>query len=59
MKSLIENGNLFIARPPLYKIKKGKDEMYLMDDTELQVSLIKFGIKEIKFKTAFGTTFQK
>ena len=58
MRSLIENGNLFIARPPLYKIKKGKDELYLMDDTELQVSLIKFGINETKFKTAFGTTFQ-
>ena len=41
-----------------YGSKKGKDEMYLMDDTELQVSLIKFGIKETKFKTAFGTSFQ-
>ncbi len=59
MKSLISNGNLFIARPPLYKIKKGKDEMYLMDDAELQKSLISFGIKNKIFKTAFKTKFKK
>ena len=59
MRGLIENGNLYIARPPLYKIKRGKDELYLMDDNELYQELINYGSKDFIFKTAKGTTFEK
>ena len=35
MKKLIDNGHVFIAQPPLYKIKKGKSQKYLIDDDAL------------------------
>jgi DNA gyrase subunit B len=35
MKPLLENGYIYIAQPPLYKVKRGKKEMYLQTDTDM------------------------
>ena len=46
LPELIENGYLFIAQPPLYKIKKGKQERYLKDDQELSDYLLQEAIND-------------
>lgn len=45
---LVEGGNLYIGQPPLYRVKKGKSEKYLKDDTALEDYLIDLGVGEMK-----------
>src|SRR5690349_13346186 len=43
---LIERGHIYIAQPPLYKIKRGKQESYVKDDNELNALLLNTALEE-------------
>ncbi|MEG0051071.1 MAG: DNA topoisomerase (ATP-hydrolyzing) subunit B [Terrisporobacter sp.] len=46
MRDLIDKGHVFIAQPPLYKVKKGKTEKYTYSDAELEQVLVEIGGKD-------------
>ncbi|MDR0993236.1 MAG: DNA gyrase subunit B, partial [Verrucomicrobiota bacterium] len=48
MPQLIEQGYLYIAQPPLYKIKRKKQERYIDNDRHLSQVLIELGMEEVK-----------
>jgi DNA gyrase subunit B len=51
MPSLIERGHLFIAQPPLYKVKRGQTERYLKDEKGLEDYLIGEGLEDAVLMT--------
>ena len=48
MVQIIEGGHLYIGQPPLYRVKKGRQERYLKDDAALQSYLIELGVEGVR-----------
>jgi DNA gyrase subunit B len=54
MGQLIDNGNIYIAQPPLYKVARGKSEQYVKNERGLEDYLISTGIEDAVLRLASG-----
>ena len=54
MPEIIERGYLYIAQPPLYKVMRGKTEMYLKDDEALENFLVEAGTEDAALRLSSG-----
>jgi DNA gyrase subunit B len=54
MRDLVERGHIYIAQPPLYKAKQGKEEVYLKDEHELKQHLLRVALKAAELTPGTG-----
>jgi DNA gyrase subunit B len=54
MPQLIERGHIYIAQPPLYKLKKGKSEHYVKDEVELNAILLSNALEDAELHVGGG-----
>src|SRR5579859_2785470 len=56
MPEIIERGFVYIAQPPLYKVKAGKDERYLKDEAEVNAHILKLALQGSELLASEGAT---
>ncbi|HEY8594550.1 MAG TPA: DNA topoisomerase (ATP-hydrolyzing) subunit B [Devosiaceae bacterium] len=56
MPEIIERGHLYIAQPPLYKVKRGSSELYLKNERALEDYLLATGLEDATYTTRDGHT---
>ncbi|MFX1673779.1 DNA topoisomerase (ATP-hydrolyzing) subunit B [Paraburkholderia sp. A2WS-5] len=56
MPDMIERGYVYIAQPPLYKLKAGKDERYLKDDADLNAHMLRLALQGSELVPSEGAT---